>query len=212
MELQKISSKGPQNSEETAELVNRRINLLTLHLNPVQELELLRCAGKMKAIKVSTEALSEYMRGKHRDIQEKVFAYFNSRPELQTPIEISKDEHRELCMKQLVGLVREGGIRPFRYVVDDPAKYFAIAEAVGSVDMSLGIKMGVQYSLWGGSVINLGTKKHRDKYFDGIDNVDYPGCFAMTELHHGKLQNISGISGSCRMWFQCPRSSDSCHL
>lgn len=150
MELQKISSKGPQNSEETAELVNRRINLLTLHLNPVQdipvqELELLRCAGKVKAIKVSTVTLSEYMRGKHRDIQEEVFAYFNSRPELQTPIEISKDEHRELCMKQLVGLVREGGIRPFRYVVEDPAKYFAIAEAVGSVDMSLGIKMGVQY-------------------------------------------------------------------
>lgn len=42
-------------------------------------------------------------------------------------------------------------------------------------------------SLWGGSVINLGTKKHRDKYFDGIDNLDYPGCFAMTELHHGEL-------------------------
>lgn len=34
--------------------------------------------------------------------------------------------------------------------------------------------------------MNLGTKKHKDKYFDGIDNLDYPGCFAMTELHHGK--------------------------
>lgn len=151
MELQKISSKSTRKSEEGAEeVVNRRINLLTLHLNPVQdipvqELELLRCAGKVKAINVNTAILSEYMRGKHRDIQEKVFAYFNSRPELQTPIEISKDEHRELCMKQLVGLVREAGIRPFRYVADDPAKYFAIAEAAGSVDMSLGIKMGVQY-------------------------------------------------------------------
>lgn len=46
-------------------------------------------------------------------------------------------------------------------------------------------------SLWGGSVLNLGTKKHRDKYFDGIDNLDYPGCFAMTELHHGKLLFLS---------------------
>lgn len=36
-------------------------------------------------------------------------------------------------------------------------------------------------------MLNLGTEKHRDKYFDGIDNLDYPGCFAMTELHHGKL-------------------------
>lgn len=42
-------------------------------------------------------------------------------------------------------------------------------------------------SLWGGSVLNLGTKKHKDKYYDGIDNLEYLGCFAMTELHHGKL-------------------------
>ncbi|PHT96566.1 Acyl-coenzyme A oxidase, peroxisomal [Capsicum chinense] len=240
MEFPNISSKGPQNTEETIELVNRRINQLTLHLKPVQDnipiqhLEVLTCAGKVKqALNVSTVTLSEYMRGKHRDIQEKVFAYFNSKPELQTPIEIRMDEHRELCMKQLVGLVREGGIRPFRYLVDDPGKYFAIAEAVGSVDMSLGIKMGVQYrlfnqkdkdnlgsreiicenkflfnieavrnsyvtglqySLWGGSVINLGTKKHRDKYFDGIDNVDYPGCFAMTELHHGLKAYITSYT------------------
>jgi acyl-CoA oxidase len=36
-------------------------------------------------------------------------------------------------------------------------------------------------------VINLGTKKHKDKYFEKIDSLEYPGCFAMTELHHGNL-------------------------
>lgn len=45
-------------------------------------------------------------------------------------------------------------------------------------------------SLWGGSVANLGTKKHKDKYFEGIDNLDYPGCFAMTELFHGEFLPI----------------------
>lgn len=85
------------------------------------------------------------MRGKHREIQDRVLDYFNKRPDLQTPVEILKDDHRELCMRQLTALVRDAGIRPFRYVAEDPAKYFAILEAVGSVDMSLGIKMGVQY-------------------------------------------------------------------
>lgn len=36
-------------------------------------------------------------------------------------------------------------------------------------------------------MLNLGTKKHKDKYYDGIDSLEYPGCFAMTELHHGRL-------------------------
>lgn len=85
------------------------------------------------------------MRGKHRDEQQKVYDFFKSRPDLQTPVEISQDEHRELCMRQLLAMVREAGIRPFGYVVNDPFKYFAIAEAAGCVDVSFGIKLGVQY-------------------------------------------------------------------
>ncbi|KAG9451578.1 hypothetical protein H6P81_011543 [Aristolochia fimbriata] len=167
----------------------RRMRRLSLHLAAPREdeddqLAMMACARARK-MKVSPSALSDYMRGRHRLVQERIFDFFYSRPDLQTPIEIAKDAYRELCMRQLTALVRELGIRPLKYVTDDPVKYFAILEAVGSLDMSLGIKMGVQYSLWGGSVINLGTKKHRDKYFEKIDNLEYPGCFAMTELHHG---------------------------
>ncbi|KAK9110664.1 hypothetical protein Sjap_018724 [Stephania japonica] len=137
----------------------RRMGRLSLHLAPppgrggggggdgaAAVLGMERCArGGKGGVSVERSAMSEYMRGKHTEIQERVFEYFNSRPDLQTPLEISKSEHRELCMRQLLGLVREAGIRPFRYAFEDPWKYFAVAEAVGSIDMSLGIKMGVQY-------------------------------------------------------------------
>jgi acyl-CoA oxidase len=32
-----------------------------------------------------------------------------------------------------------------RYLAENPSIYFAISEAVGGVDISLGIKMGVQF-------------------------------------------------------------------
>ncbi|XP_078172008.1 acyl-CoA oxidase 2 [Carex rostrata] len=180
------SRRNPSSDDEVA---LRRIQRLSLHLYspsaPLSgELSLLPCRAKRNLL-ASVESLSEYMRGPHREIQSRIFEFFQSRPDLQTPVEISMAEHRQLCMRQMTALVRDAGIRPFRYLVENPSAYFAVAEAVGGVDISLGIKMGVQFSLWGGSVINLGTKKHRDKYFDGIDNLDYPGCFAMTELHHG---------------------------
>lgn len=136
------------NNEEPT---TRRIRLLSLHLNPLeqqqqQQIQVEDCSSGRAKLDVNfTNNLSTYMRGKHRDIQEIVFEYFNSRPDLQTPIEILKDDYRDLCMKQLVGIVRDCGIKPLTYVVNDPQKYFAMIEAVGSVDMSLGIKLGVQY-------------------------------------------------------------------
>ncbi|WCJ31850.1 Acyl-coenzyme A oxidase 2 peroxisomal [Euphorbia peplus] len=131
--------------------MNRRIEQLRMHLEPVsrgesQEVWMGECRGNKESnLQVKGEKLAVYMRGKHRDIQEKVIDYFRSKPELVTPVEVSKDEHRDLCWKQLIGLVREAGIKPFKYIFDDPAQYFAIADAVGSVDISLAIKFGVQF-------------------------------------------------------------------
>ncbi len=64
--------------------------------------------------------------------------------------------------------------------------YFFTAECFAQIDLSFMVKTGVQYSLWGGSVLNLGTEGHRRRYFDDIAAFRLPGCFAMTELKHGE--------------------------
>lgn len=74
---------------------------------------------------------------------------------------------------------------------DNIADYFAIMETLSYHDLSLVIKFGVQFGLWGMSVQLLGTAKHHEKYLKAIGTLDIPGCFAMTETHHGS--NVKGL-------------------
>ncbi|KFF15818.1 acyl-CoA dehydrogenase family protein [Flavobacterium hydatis] len=74
---------------------------------------------------------------------------------------------------------------------DNIADYFAIMETLSYHDLSLVIKFGVQFGLWGMSVQSLGTEKHYSKYLKDIGSLKLPGCFAMTETHHGS--NVKGL-------------------
>lgn len=69
--------------------------------------------------------------------------------------------------------------------------YFAIMETLSYHDLSMVIKFGVQFGLWGMSVYFLGTEKHHKKYIQDIGTLELPGCFAMTETGHGS--NVKGI-------------------
>ncbi len=52
-------------------------------------------------------------------------------------------------------------------------------------DLSLLVKAGVQWGLFGGAVQVLGTSRHHDKYLRKIIDGELLGCFAMTETGHG---------------------------
>jgi acyl-CoA oxidase len=41
-------------------------------------------------------------------------------------------------------------------------------------------KMTVQFNLFGGTVLRLGTDRHHGALLDGIDSLDAIGCFALT--------------------------------
>lgn len=67
----------------------------------------------------------------------------------------------------------------------DIGQYLAAFETLAYFDLSLVIKFGVQFGLFGGSIQMLGTEKHHRKYLKDVGSLDLPGCFAMTELGHG---------------------------
>ena len=52
-------------------------------------------------------------------------------------------------------------------------------------DLSLMVKAGVQWGLFGGAIENLGTERHHQAYVQKLIDLDLLGCFAMTETGHG---------------------------
>ncbi len=74
---------------------------------------------------------------------------------------------------------------------DDMGLYAAVFETLGYHDLSLAIKFGVQFGLFGGSILWLGTDYHHKKYLTAVGKLTLPGCFAMTETGHGS--NVRGL-------------------
>lgn len=67
----------------------------------------------------------------------------------------------------------------------DPLQAVVTFETLAHGDLSVVIKSGVQFGLFGGAVTNLGTTWHHDTYLPGITSMEILGGFAMTELGHG---------------------------
>ncbi|OHU83890.1 acyl-CoA dehydrogenase [Mycobacterium talmoniae] len=67
----------------------------------------------------------------------------------------------------------------------DVGAAITMIEMLAMSDLSLMVKAGVQWGLFGGAIENLGTERHHEKYVKPIINLDLLGCFAMTETGHG---------------------------
>lgn len=106
-----------------------------------------------------------------------------------------KDQYREQVLTWCKLLADQGlGAKAYPKEMgggDDMGGYFAIMETLSYHDLSLVIKFGVQFGLFGMSVLFLGTEKHHKKYLRNIGSLALPGSFAMTETGHGS--NVRGI-------------------
>ena len=61
----------------------------------------------------------------------------------------------------------------------------AAFETLAFGDLSVLVKVGVQFGLFGGAILQLGTKRHHDAYLADLITGRLMGCFAMTETGHG---------------------------
>ncbi|WP_039797817.1 acyl-CoA dehydrogenase family protein, partial [Nocardia araoensis] len=78
----------------------------------------------------------------------------------------------------------ERGFRRENGGTSEPGAAVVGLEMLAYADLSLWVKSGVQWGLFGGAVENLGTERHRE-YIERLISLDLLGCFAMTESGHG---------------------------
>ncbi|WP_433033925.1 acyl-CoA dehydrogenase family protein [Actinomycetospora sp. CA-053990] len=58
-------------------------------------------------------------------------------------------------------------------------------EMLAFADLSLQVKSGVQWGLFGGAIQALGNAEQHARFLPGVMDLSLPGCFAMTETGHG---------------------------
>ncbi len=109
--------------------------------------------------------------------------------------EPDKDIFRLRVLEQVKALAKQGVSAysfPTQYGgFEKSGDHIAVFEMLGYGDLSLAIKFGVQFGLFGGAVYMLGTEKHHKKYVEAMHRAELLGCFAMTETGHGS--NVKGL-------------------
>ncbi|MCG3750791.1 MULTISPECIES: acyl-CoA dehydrogenase [unclassified Amycolatopsis] len=138
--------------------------------------------------KVDPDALTAVLDGRWAGLKRDVRAQMSTE-KFRDTIGLDVEAHRVQALDQLRKLAETD-----RPALGFDAAYGGLSDVGGSVmsfemlgygDLSLMVKAGVQWGLFGGAVQLLGTARHHEKYLRRIMNLDLLGCFAMTEHGHG---------------------------
>eukprot|EP01133_Synstelium_polycarpum_P015449 gene15449-18327_t len=93
--------------------------------------------------------------------------------------------HKEQTNRVVNELLKTGKFS-VQMLKDDPKKFLSyLFNLFPLVDFSVIAKLVIHMQLFGGTILELGSEYHHNKYFPDINNYNIVGGFAMTEMGHG---------------------------
>ena len=140
--------------------------------------------------KVDPAALLELLDGRYRDVRELVRTNLVEYDAVLVDAEqLSTDEFRDRVRDIVVEMAATGQTGmgfPSEYGGGgDIGASVAAFETLAFGDLSVLVKVGVQFGLFGGAILQLGTQRHHDTWLRDLITGRTMGCFAMTEVGHG---------------------------
>ncbi len=136
----------------------------------------------------SSTALTKVLEDPWWDLRQEVLEAMATSP-LQPHRDEDLDRYRSAVLEAVKALADRGWGRlgyPSEFGGSgDIRQAVKVFETVALGDLSVLVKFGVQFGLFGGSVWQLGTEEHHREFLARIGRLEVPGCFAMTERAHG---------------------------
>ncbi|MEI8407479.1 MULTISPECIES: acyl-CoA dehydrogenase family protein [unclassified Kribbella] len=137
-----------------------------------------------------TSGLRDYLDGPHKAARDVVRAGLAADAELfELAVRLPRDEYRDKVLELLQRITAEGNpARGFPKEFGgegDLGGFIAGFETLAFGDLSLMVKAGVQFGLFAGAILHLGTERHHEQYLADAIGGRLLGCFAMTETGHG---------------------------
>ncbi|MCW2842561.1 MAG: acyl-CoA oxidase domain protein [Nocardioides sp.] len=139
---------------------------------------------------VDVGELTRFLDGKYAEVRSLVRSNLAENASILEEAEtMSRDDFRDRVRDVVVEMASTGQTGmgfPEEYGGGgDIGASVAAFETLAYGDLSVLVKVGVQFGLFGGAILQLGTKGHHDAYLADLITGKLMGCFAMTETGHG---------------------------
>jgi acyl-CoA oxidase len=151
--------------------------------------------------RIDVRGLTRFLDGKYADARDLVRANLAEHASVLEEAEtLSREDYRERVKNLLLAMAATGQTGmgfPEEYGGGgDIGASIASFETLAYGDLSVLVKAGVQFGLFGGAILQLGTKRHHDAYLADLITGRLMGCFAMTETGHGSNVQALGTTAT----------------